>query len=245
MMAAFTAEGRFIPAPAGNGSPRRRRPRRTPVHPRACGERLVDVQTTDQLAGSSPRLRGTGHDLEPAQVVPRFIPAPAGNGAVDVFGAHSRAVHPRACGERATPACAGPHTAGSSPRLRGTGMRASGSVIGGGRFIPAPAGNGVCRPVPRNGPAGSSPRLRGTGPECSENMAWKTVHPRACGERFKRTKRVSAIPGSSPRLRGTGPTSRLNFCTLRFIPAPAGNGDRSHKHCWRSDGSSPRLRGTA
>ena len=124
-------EPRFIPAPAGNGSyclprfsvttgdgssPRLRGTAAGPLTPLACDH-----------TGSSPRLRGTLGRLQfesTAVIVPvhpracgertpldscgspiimtnRFIPAPAGNGAV-VLLAHD-------------------HPHGSSPRLRGTG----------------------------------------------------------------------------------------------------------------------------
>ena len=36
-----SSSARFIPAPAGNGCPRPHQIRRTPVHPRACGERSI------------------------------------------------------------------------------------------------------------------------------------------------------------------------------------------------------------
>ena len=76
---------------------------------------------------------------------PRFIPAPAGNSLHAFNGSHRYPVHPRACGEQRWPLLAAGNrvdlwTAGSSPRLRGTG-----STTGG---------------VARR--SGSSPRLRGT-----------------------------------------------------------------------------------
>ena len=111
------------------------------------------------------------------------------------------------------------------------------------RFLPARAGNAPLR-----------------SPICSIS----TVHPRACGERFKQTARPSPITGSSPRVRGT----RFRRCqkppSLRFIPARAGNapargagrgpgavhpracGERSNLRDSPSAnaGSSPRVRGT-
>ena len=56
----FGEEVRFIPAPAGN------RPSTSPggsthsVHPRACGEQSLSPWRGVTVAGSSPRLRGTG-----------------------------------------------------------------------------------------------------------------------------------------------------------------------------------------
>jgi len=111
------------------------------------------------------------------------------------------------------------------------------------RFIPAPAGN-------------AAPRRK--------TRQWKSVHPRACGERGRPAVPLHRLGGSSPRLRGTHYRSLLPFLGFRFIPAPAGNASRSgwiatktsvHPRacgerstppdCRRiADGSSPRLRGT-
>ena len=132
---------RFIPAPAGNGPACVEAPFCLSVHPRACGERPTSIMIWRIADGSSPRLRGTG--LPEAQVAgtSRFIPAPAGNGALESGDGRTKTVHPRACGERTTAATGKPHTSGSSPRLRGTVcLSACGAVHV--RFIPAPAGNG-------------------------------------------------------------------------------------------------------
>ena len=73
------------------------------------------------VAGSSPRLRGTEQRPAKVELYARFIPALAGNG----LGPHSRRrffpVHPRACGERLLSICGFHDYSGSSPRLRGTG----------------------------------------------------------------------------------------------------------------------------
>ena len=154
--------------------------------------------------GSSPRLRGTDLQAFFGSVRRRFIPAPAGNGTRLTPTLSATAVHPRACGERATASRPALHQRGSSPRLRGTATRHRGR-IGYTRFIPAPAGNGARY--------------------CFRRCV-ATVHPRACGERLVGSPRVDERCGSSPRLRGTGELALLEcFCT-RFIPAPAGNGCR-------------------
>ena len=112
---------RFIPACAGNSIVTSARCQVVLVHPRVCGELREDDVVGAEVAGSSPRVRGT----------------PAGTGG----SALAAAVHPRVCGElreaggvghgpvRFIPACAGnsrprdvPSWAmtGSSPRVRGT-----------------------------------------------------------------------------------------------------------------------------
>ena len=152
-------------------------------------------------------------------------------------------VHPRACGEQFKGAAKGIVDAGSSPRLRGTVEDLPGGG-GGGRFIPAPAGN-------------SPPR--GTPPDL------KTVHPRACGEQENTNATEGDNIGSSPRLRGTDPCAVGVRRRGGFIPAPAGNstfrllGQTTKpvhpRACGEQEvakvtvkwngGSSPRLRGTA
>ena len=136
---------RFIPACAGNAPPLGRKTRRSPVHPRVCGERGAATRTRIAGRGSSPRVRGTPGRRLVCAVGRRFIPACAGNafiGCLVLFG-----------------------RVGSSPRVRGT------RAFGGGqprpvRFIPACAGNASAEIVTRSSPPGSSPRVRGTRPHC-------------------------------------------------------------------------------
>ena len=172
---------RFIPARAGNAfgpwrrvtsamagsSPRVRGTRcrasaTRPVHPRACGERVLRFTRSPDDDGSSPRVRGT-----PVR---------------RVAAADHLPVHPRACGERRSPSGLMAELAyGSSPRVRGTrhawsdrrsrcrfiparAGNASGARPpdrGRGRFIPARAGNAATRRG-RRSMSGSSPRVQGT-----------------------------------------------------------------------------------
>jgi len=193
---------RFIPAPAGNGGSIPSLWHQTPVHPRACGERIRDQILSQRLTGSSPRLRGTVLHRGGQHPPLRFIPAPAGNGYHRVTCAPARSVHPRACGERRLRVGLQASGLGSSPRLRGTvsPLRLAACKR---RFIPAPAGNG---------------------PQSGGNGRGLPVHPRACGERgcLLRWRRRHA--GSSPRLRGTEQSANTYDQNIRFIPAPAGNG---------------------
>ena len=158
---------RFIPAPAGNGVMCSAIFWCSSVHPRACGERLCIHVSDVRTRGSSPRLRGTVEVHLRLLSLCRFIPAPAGNGAVAPSPGCSSTVHPRACGERDFVAAALRSLSGSSPRLRGTGLLAVVFHCD-SRFIPAPAGNGGSYYGPRYG---------------------DSVHPRACGERFDRSRR--------------------------------------------------------
>ncbi len=91
---------RFIPAPAGNGAYRRTVRANGAVYPRACGERMYRFTRWDVVCGLSPRLRGTAPQSTPIPLVPRFIPAPAGNGFACKTKMEILPVYPRACGER-------------------------------------------------------------------------------------------------------------------------------------------------
>ena len=133
-------------------------------------------------------------------------------------------------------------SAGSSPRMRGTGR----PPCDGGRarrFIPAHAGNSIARARTQR----SSP-----------------VHPRACGEQMGFSPGTRRLAGSSPRMRGTAGTEVDAEEMRRFIPAHAGNrpgvwrgwsrppvhpracGEQAYGVQRKADGggSSPRMRGT-
>jgi hypothetical protein len=111
---------RFIPAHAGNAQSRRYAHMDSPVHPRACGERLPARNSDLANDGSSPRMRGTPFGLPFSTRLVRFIPAHAGNARIVPSMVHCRSVHPRACGERCSSAAIKSSLGGSSPRMRGT-----------------------------------------------------------------------------------------------------------------------------
>ncbi len=70
---------RFIPAHAGNTHHRRSPSCTSSVHPRACGEHNYAYHDNRNLAGSSPRMRGTQINGPRNTSARRFIPAHAGN----------------------------------------------------------------------------------------------------------------------------------------------------------------------
>ena len=131
---------RFIPAPAGNTQRQPLKTRNDPVHPRACGEHVFLASVRKPLGGSSPRLRGTLRGADQDALARRFIPAPAGNTSAPPATTGAGPVHPRACGEHATRYHKPLQPTGSSPRLRGTQLKAN-LPPHRMRFIPAPAGN--------------------------------------------------------------------------------------------------------
>ena len=192
---------RFIPARAGNTCRNAWQSRSPSVHPRAGGNTCsaVSVSATPSVhpraggehkrargcgvgdTGSSPRGRGT-HRLDPLlHGVRRFIPARAGNTALQTSILSSASVHPRAGGEHAKYSNASGSKTGSSPRGRGTLIRICRDHLD-DRFIPR--GRGTRRRPPSTG--------RPT-----------PVHPRAGGEHGGALRELTATVGSSPRGRGT------------------------------------------
>ena len=195
-----------------------------------------------ELAGSSPRTRGT----PPSDRMPprscRIIPAHAGNTGAAALKIWRRADHPRARGEHVDAALGGVRVIGSSPRTRGTQAACAASRAA-PRIIPAHAGNTRC--------------ARCACPRSAD-------HPRARGEHLPHPAWLHTRAGSSPRTRGT-PRKRVPVAAPgRIIPAHAGNtamGRRmagsspdhprargehtnaSHLAC-STCGSSPRTRGT-
>ena len=110
-------------------------------------------------------------------------------------------VHPRARGEHQHRVDEHAKIGGSSPRTRGTYIRATG-INRYSRFIPAHAGNIDCTP---------------------DKKCPQSVHPRARGEHAGPTGSTAFAGGSSPRTRGTCIPIRYVSRTPRFIPAHAGN----------------------
>ena len=97
--AAGQARRRFIPACAGNSPVLAHARSSLSVHPRVCGELHHAALGVQDVAGSSPRVRGTRGDGELQRQHRRFIPACAGNSRGCVLRRRSRPVHPRVCGE--------------------------------------------------------------------------------------------------------------------------------------------------
>ena len=192
---------RFIPACAGNASGLAAHRCSGTVHPRMCGERIVEAIASAILNGSSPHVRGTPGAARHGHGRDRFIPACAGNAWLARSSAPVATVHPRMCGERVVLIHKQHLLAGSSPHVRGThrAMLCRGVWS---RFIPACAGN-----------ADRSP--------CAVRAV--PVHPRMCRERhLRRWLRISR-DGSSPHVRGTREQSMVRGHIERFIPACAGN----------------------
>ena len=153
--------GRFIPAGAGNIRNRNEPRSGHPVHPRGCGEHVLNFNklglkqrfipagagnmhipnsSRQTKYGSSPRVRGTWRATTPPFASWRFIPAGAGNIQPSDLLLTDPPVHPRGCGEHNGNISRKGNARGSSPRVRGTLAVVSFPATM-QRFIPAGAGN--------------------------------------------------------------------------------------------------------
>ena len=163
---------------------------------------MAETEDNKLLAGSAPRVRGTGAQAGVPSAARRFSPARAGNGSSARFSRAASTVQPRACGERPVRPGDGSRRPGSAPRVRGTGVGQR-LCRPARRFSPARAGNGDGQPASPGSPA---------------------VQPRACGERRRLTQGRAPALGSAPRVRGTVAPVVIPLRRQRFSPARAGNG---------------------
>ena len=171
------------------------------VHPRMGGEQLESAIYPGPVIGSSPHGRGTAQFCRNRPPKNRFIPAWAGNRIALFTGGAGIAVHPRMGGEQYDRENVIKDFHGSSPHGRGTEWLVA-PATGDGRFIPAWAGNRLCR----------------GGRHCQ-----RPVHPRMGGEQHGLRPVVWTSCGSSPHGRGTVQAFPAHPLNNRFIPAWAGN----------------------
>ena len=159
------------------------------------------------FTGSSPRVRGTVSRLHRWLIGRRIIPACAGNSGTGHERASPDPDHPRVCGEQHGPCMRLTVRAGSSPRVRGTAIKALHHRMP-SRIIPACAGNRRITPTP---------------------TTMSADHPRVCGEQMLRFATPRMIIGSSPRVRGTAEAAFTSRHIERIIPACAGNRMKSRQ----------------
>ena len=192
--------GRIIPARAGQTMRHRPPNHEHADHPRACGANKAWDGTSAPPDGSSPRVRGKLCDVLGEHARGRIIPARAGQTGACQTSTVAGSDHPRACGANRGGCHHHPHTAGSSPRVRGklSDGSAHGFPI---RIIPARAG----QTVPYWCSYSSNPD-----------------HPRACGANSFACFALSGVIGSSPRVRGKHVHEHRIAGVRRIIPARAG-----------------------
>ena len=214
------ADGRFIPARAGNTPVAASITSASSVHPRSRGEHRTARRGVCCAHGSSPLARGTHERMFRAMPARRFIPARAGNTTQRSARPPEKPVHPRSRGEHALHRVGSVDRDGSSPLARGTrrGREHFGDAH---RFIPARAGN----------TAPGTPYGRG-----------RSVHPRSRGEHRPDAGAGAGNVGSSPLARGTHVSERRDGVWQRFIPARAGN-TYLRRRRFRSRTVHPRSRG--
>ena len=110
----------IIPACAGNSRWATPQAVHLRDHPRVCGEQASSTTFCFVVAGSSPRMRGTGSSNNVIKAVTGIIPACAGNRVPCEKTTIVLWDHPRVCGEQLQNGITFPVTPGSSPRVRGT-----------------------------------------------------------------------------------------------------------------------------
>ena len=151
---------------------------------------------------------------------PGIIPARAGSSVHMTPRRSCTWDHPRACGEQPSVPISSCPQLGSSPRVRGAGVRVA-QRRHRYRIIPARAG--------------------------SRGMAlWPAVlsrdHPRACGEQEISRRLGRSRAGSSPRVRGAAGCGGGDRLRPRIIPARAGS-SVAHDRVLRDDTDHPRACG--
>ena len=151
-------------------------------------------------SGSSPSMRGS-HSLHVVSDADAgIIPAHAGLTFHQLVDRALDGDHPRACGAHCPTAYQNGHSAGSSPRMRGSRISfcTSKIVIG---IIPAHAGLTLI-------------------PKHDRLCPWD--HPRACGAHSSLKSRRTNTTGSSPRMRGSHLATCQYYIVRGIIPAHAG-----------------------
>ena len=137
--------GGITPACAGNRHARFARCGQCQDHPRVCGEQLLSAYENQFIAGSPPRVRGTGHLGWRAWCPFRITPACAGNRALQAHLGGVEGDHPRVCGEQSASGEGTIYPLGSPPRVRGTAFGTARSIPA-KRITPACAGNSIYFP---------------------------------------------------------------------------------------------------
>ncbi len=131
---------RLIPARAGNTTLLASCQAASAAHPRSRGEHPSRYSAQAIAYGSSPLARGTLHNVCNATLLPRLIPARAGNTLTLACEEPRGAAHPRSRGEHVGFGRFLFAEVGSSPLARGTPGNTR-PLAEGTRLIPARAGN--------------------------------------------------------------------------------------------------------
>ena len=170
------------------------------VYPRVCGGTVDASDGLCTLMGLSPRVRGNPPGPPWAGLLPRSIPACAGEPNVRGTGRRPSQVYPRVCGGTLVEHRHVRNDPGLSPRVRGNLLKAARHPVTTGS-IPACAGEpSSLYPAP---------------PTCR-------VYPRVCGGTAVHDGQEGHFPGLSPRVRGNPWEDHLQRRRIGSIPACAG-----------------------
>ena len=171
---------RSIPACAGEPAKPRASAPPCWVYPRVCGGTRFRFRPVWHLTGLSPRVRGNPTPRQPGIIIPRSIPACAGEPTVYPARGVQQTVYPRVCGGTPVDPDGSVAKTGLSPRVRGN---------------PAQDGHQVVR-------LGSIPACAG---EPRTSWCWvgiARVYPRVCGGTPSPGRNSPGAAGLSPRVRG-------------------------------------------
>ena len=190
----------LIPAGAGQTRSEVAAANAAPAHPRRCGADADAAFLRASARGSSPQVRGRLVADPARELIPRLIPAGAGQ-----TGRHrtrtilSRA-HPRRCGADTTPCSSTRVESGSSPQVRGRLDYKVDHITRKG-LIPAGAGQTLVDDL-------LFPR--------------QPAHPRRCGADSAPVIYILHVWGSSPQVRGRPSYRAKRRADAGLIPAGAG-----------------------
>ncbi len=231
-----------IPACAGEprGNPRRRAA--AWVDPRVRGGAEAERRHLEDVAGRSPRARGSRRAEVEALGRLRSIPACAGEPRSPARGSSGRRVDPRVRGGASAPSTTSFADVGRSPRARGS-RRTPPPTSPPPRSIPACAGE----PRSRCTAAARSrvdPRVRGgAGAARWIGRASGGRSPRARGSHVLRAVGL-AVDGSIPACAGEPASCRGSPSRRAVDPRVRGGASDGGHYCSRNRGRSPRARGS-
>ena len=171
---------RITPAYAGKSAKLQSHTGKQQDHPRVCGEKEMELPYHDQAWGSPPRMRGKDFTKKKKKNNGRITPAYAGKSSQVNSFCELIWDHPRVCGEKADLKAAGLNPVGSPPRMRGKVRHARIDCAGLG-ITPAYAGKSLV---------------------ISPSDCRIGDHPRVCGEKKRKRRKLANDAGSPPRMRG-------------------------------------------
>ena len=169
-------------------------------HPRMCGEKCKMREGEAVCVGSPPHVRGEVRGMGQSPYAIRITPACAGRRKPHKPERERKWDHPRMCGEKGLKLPLKEGAAGSPPHVRGEAQAAI-ARLNNYRITPACAGRS---------------RLARRHVQTFED------HPRMCGEKFQRNRRVRQQIGSPPHVRGEAQGNADAVKQLGITPACAG-----------------------